>query len=199
MRASFTELESPKPHRAAATRHGYTLMELMITVAILGILAAVAIPVFTSYVNRGRTSEATNFLGVIALRQAAYRAEFGGYAGTVAAIDNATWVPGNETVMVGGGLYPWTGGADFTALGASPDSATVRFGYAMCAGTPLQAGGGAGGTDITAAPYNLPAAQADFYFIAQAVADFDDDGIAMTFEVTSFTRNIWASSDDGWE
>jgi len=38
---------------------GFTLVELMIVVVILGILAAVAIPAFSRYVKRGKTSEAT--------------------------------------------------------------------------------------------------------------------------------------------
>lgn len=40
-------------------RKGFTLIELMIVVAILGILAAVAIPAFLKYIKRSKTSEAT--------------------------------------------------------------------------------------------------------------------------------------------
>lgn len=44
--------------RNSQRRRGFTLIEIMITVAIIGILSSMAIPAFSKYVRRSRTTEA---------------------------------------------------------------------------------------------------------------------------------------------
>lgn len=51
---------------------GFTLIELMIVVAVIGILSAIAYPSYSEYVQRSRIAEATSTLGDMRIRQERY-------------------------------------------------------------------------------------------------------------------------------
>lgn len=50
------------------TQHGFTLIEVMIVVAVIGILSAIAFPSYTAYVMRSHRAEAKNYLQSVAQR-----------------------------------------------------------------------------------------------------------------------------------
>jgi type IV pilus assembly protein PilE len=62
---------------------GFTLLELLITVVIVGILAAIALPSYSQYVIRANRTQAKQFMADIANRQEQYLLDQRSYAGTV--------------------------------------------------------------------------------------------------------------------
>ena len=58
---------------------GFTLIELMIVVAIVGVLAAIALPNFSKFACRSKQSEARIALKAIFVAEESYRAEFSQY------------------------------------------------------------------------------------------------------------------------
>ncbi len=78
-------------HRGA----GFTLIELMITVGIIGILATIAIPTMVRFQLRSKAAEGKGNLAAISVSEEAYFSEWGRYvsAGVVPAAVGSTNVP----------------------------------------------------------------------------------------------------------
>lgn len=100
---------------------GFTLIELMIVVAIIAILAAIAIPNYLRYAMKSKTAEATTNLGAIRTGETAYYAENDAYK-----ICDATPTGGGLTVTPV--IWAGSGVVQFADIGFEPDG-WVRYLY----------------------------------------------------------------------
>ena len=128
---------------------GFTLIELMIVVAILGILAAIAIPNFMRFQAKSKQSEAKTNLGGIGTTAEAFRSEQDTYV--------ATWAQ----------------------LGWAPQGTTRYAYYYSGFDTAITSDGALAGTPVTAAAPCVPAdpttGLAAVGFIAGASGQIDSD------------------------
>jgi len=105
------------------SKRGFTLIELMIVVVVLGILAAIAIPKFNQVTRRSKEAEAPPILRQLSTLQERHREATGGYA--------ASWsdLEGGASNFADGDYYTFqiTGGGSTYVACATPLDATLNL------------------------------------------------------------------------
>ena len=109
--------------------HGFTLIELMIVVAIIGVLAAIAIPNFLMFQLRSKAAEAKLNMASIRTAEESHFAEFGSYVGGCGFAPVA--LPNPRTQK-----NPWPAASMFNTLGWAPEG-DVYYQYGVCGGGAL--------------------------------------------------------------
>ncbi len=75
-----------KLNRQLKSRKGFSLIELMVVVAIIAILSTIAIPAYQNFQTKARQKEAPSLLSAYFIAAQAAKVEHGGYAGNFVAI-----------------------------------------------------------------------------------------------------------------
>jgi type IV pilus assembly protein PilE len=95
---------------------GFTLIELMITVTVIAVLTAIALPSYTDYVTRSKLAEAYAHLADLRVKMEQYYLDNRRYSTTAAG--GTCGVPGGNTPTAQGAKY-----FDFTCASSNPSAA----------------------------------------------------------------------------
>ena len=109
--------------RGKKGKKGFTLIELMIVVAIIGILAAIAIPNFLKFQAKSKQSEAKSNLGAIFTGQTSYFGEYGAYSNFTAINWSPSGTPRYRYTLAGNGAVD-----NVLRIGATDTPVTIPAG-----------------------------------------------------------------------
>ncbi len=129
---------------------GFTLIELMIVVAIIGILAAIAIPNFLKYQAKSRQAEAKTNLGGIFVAETSYFGEQAMY-GSFAQVGFALAGSSNRYTYRSGGSHTGTTAGGGNGNAAGTDTINAGVGGIVAEGSPAALNGLIGFTATAAA------------------------------------------------
>ena len=108
---------------------GFTLVELIVVIAILGVLAAVAVPAYSGYLEKANASADTQITAAVKTAADAALAT----KGVVTEITVVTGDAGYVTANVGSDVYDLTGTAP-AAITGQKDDANIQADYAVFMG-----------------------------------------------------------------
>ena len=191
------------PRRRLAPRswqRGYTLAELMIVVAIIGVMAALAIAGYRKYLNAAQAGEAKSMIQGIRAGEEAYKSELLVYLNVSGTLTN--YFPHDPTVSKNDEKWSWTQSGDvrytnavtgWQLLNVAADG-PVRFGYAVVAGVGPAAPPAPIGF---ATPPVWPAINAGIpWYVVQAANQRTSAGKVVLFISSSLSGEIYGENDD---